>query len=127
MRENPEGFDIIIDDGSHYNEHIVATFYMMWQHVKVGGWYIAEDLQASYWPAYGGKLHDLNHPLTAMGFFKSLIDGLNWQEIHQPGYKPTSFDVQIDGMHFYHNMVFLHKGASSRESTQVVSNRVPGV
>lgn len=120
-------FDIIIDDGSHRSEHVISTFYTLWQFVKTGGWYVIEDLQTSYWPNHGGKLHETTSPLTTMGFIKSLIDGLNWREIHQPTYIPTSFDTEIASIHFYHNIVFVQKGNNDKQSTEVSANRIGGV
>lgn len=38
-------FDIIIDDGSHYDEHQVKTLRNLWHRVKPGGFYIIEDIQ----------------------------------------------------------------------------------
>lgn len=38
-------FDIIIDDGSHYDEHQLQTLHNLWERVKPGGYYIIEDLQ----------------------------------------------------------------------------------
>lgn len=38
-------FDIIIDDGSHYDEHQVQTLRNLWHRVKPGGFYIIEDIQ----------------------------------------------------------------------------------
>ena len=99
----------------------------MGQYVKVGGWYIIEDLQTSYWPNHGGKLHDLNSPLTSIGFLKSLVDGLNWQEIHQPTYVPSAFEQEITGIHFYHNLAFLKKGSNNEGSTEVAGNRIRGI
>ena len=39
-------YDVIIDDGSHYHEHHMITFNTLYQHLKPGGYYIIEDLQA---------------------------------------------------------------------------------
>jgi hypothetical protein len=41
-------FDIVIDDGSHVNRHILASFAKLWRHVTPGGIYVIEDLGASY-------------------------------------------------------------------------------
>jgi demethylmacrocin O-methyltransferase len=43
-----DGFDIIIDDGSHINTDIIVTFIALWQHVKPGGFYAIEDLSTGY-------------------------------------------------------------------------------
>lgn len=37
-------FDIIIDDGSHYDEHQLQTFMNFWGRLKAGGYYIVEDI-----------------------------------------------------------------------------------
>jgi len=38
-------FDIIVDDGSHYDEHQLQTLENLWDRLKPGGYYIIEDLQ----------------------------------------------------------------------------------
>jgi hypothetical protein len=38
-------FDIILDDGSHYDEYQVKTLRNLWHRVKPGGFYIIEDIQ----------------------------------------------------------------------------------
>lgn len=127
LADYPDGFDIIMDDGSHQNEHVIASLYMLWNYVKQGGWYIIEDLQTAYWPNHGGRISDRNSPQTSMGVLKSLVDCLNWQEIHQPTYTPTQFDLGLIGLHFYHNMAFLHKGTNREGSTELRDNRIAGV
>jgi demethylmacrocin O-methyltransferase len=41
-------FDIIIDDGSHVGEHILTSFKTLWNYLKLGGYYIIEDLHSVY-------------------------------------------------------------------------------
>ena len=38
-------FDIILDDGSHRNEHVIETFRLLWPGLVPGGHYIVEDVQ----------------------------------------------------------------------------------
>lgn len=40
-----KNFDIIIDDGSHYDEHQVQTLKNLWHRLNPGGFYIIEDIQ----------------------------------------------------------------------------------
>lgn len=47
-------FDIIIDDGSHCTEHILASFKALWPHVAPGGFYVWEDMRLSYNDVDGG-------------------------------------------------------------------------
>jgi demethylmacrocin O-methyltransferase len=106
--ENGE-FDIIIDDGSHINEHIITSFKYLFPKLKKGGIYVIEDVQTSYWADYGGDNKNLNNPLTAMNLCKSLTDCLNYTEFKIPGYQPTIYDLNITEIHFYHNIVFICK------------------
>jgi cephalosporin hydroxylase len=40
--------DVIIDDGSHINSHQISTFNMLWDKLKVGGYYIIEDVHCKW-------------------------------------------------------------------------------
>ena len=111
--------DIIIDDGSHLNEHIIETFKILFPKLKDGGIYVVEDIQTSYWNDYGGDSKNLSNPKTAMNFFKSLTDCLNHQEIPDENYMETYFDKKTISIHFYHNIVFIHKGNNDENSNGV--------
>jgi demethylmacrocin O-methyltransferase len=113
--------DLIIDDGSHINKHVIATFNHMFPKLKDGGIYVVEDTQTSYWEHYGGDSKDLNNPKTMMNYFKNLTDSLNHQEFMIPDYTPTYFDKKIVSMHFYHNMVFIYKGNNDEKSNKPTS------
>lgn len=67
-------FDIILDDGSHRNEHVVETFNLMFPRLQPGGIYLAEDLQTAFVPRFGGSL-TLDHP-NSVGFFAALMEKL---------------------------------------------------
>lgn len=120
-------FDIIIDDGSHRPEHVIATFWMLFQHVTTGGWYVIEDVQTSYWPGFGGVVAPHTRAPTSIEFFKTLIDGLNWEELHAPSYSPNYTDTNIVGMHFYHNLIFIQKGENKEGSNLVLNNKNPWI
>jgi demethylmacrocin O-methyltransferase len=111
--------DIIIDDGSHLNEHIIETFKILFPKLKDGGVYVIEDLLTSYWEDYGGNSKNLNNPQTAMNYLKSLTDCLNYQEILDENYNESYFDKKIITIHFYHNLVFIHKGDNNEKSNWV--------
>jgi len=114
--------DIIIDDGSHINEHVIETFKMLFPKLKKGGIYVIEDTQTSYWKSYGGDSVNLSNPNTMMNFFKSLTDCLNHKEIINPNYEQTYYDRNIISMHFYHNLIFIYKGDNNEESNSVINN-----
>ena len=51
-----------------------------------------------------------------MNFLKTLIDGLNYEEIARKDYQPTYFDRNFTALHFYHNIVFVYKGKNNEGS-----------
>ncbi|AEG99969.1 class I SAM-dependent methyltransferase [Lacinutrix sp. 5H-3-7-4] len=118
-------FDLIIDDGSHINEHVIESFKYFFPKLKKGGIYVVEDTQTSYWEDYGGNSTNLDSKHTIYGFFKSLIDGLNNEEFLIDGYKKTYYDKHIISMHFYHNMIFIYKGDNDEKSNYVINNKKP--
>jgi len=69
-------FDLILDDGSHINSHVVYSFQYLWTSLKSGGVYIIEDCGSAYWEDYeGGYLK----PTTSVEVFKSLVDDVNFR------------------------------------------------
>ena len=107
--------DIIIDDGSHQNNHVITSFGILFPLLSPKGIYVIEDLQTSYWVEHGGST-DLLAPHTSMNFLKSLTDGLNYKEFRIDKYTPTYFDEHIISIHYYHNLVFIHKGKNKDSS-----------
>lgn len=93
--------DIIIDDGSHHNDHTYRTFEILWPHLKSGGYYVVEDVHTSYWPEnYGGTTDPHGH--NTMNYFKRLTDHLNY-EVNGLENK------NIDFIHFYKEIIFIKK------------------
>jgi hypothetical protein len=69
-------FDMILDDGSHMNNHQIFSFQQLWGHVKSGGVYVIEDVGCSYWDDYGGGY--LNEKST-IEYFKRITDDVNFR------------------------------------------------
>jgi hypothetical protein len=69
-------FDMILDDGSHMNEHVIYSFQHLWGSVKSGGIYIIEDVGTSYWDEWGGGFL---RESTSMEYFKKLSDDINFR------------------------------------------------
>ena len=110
-------FDVVVDDGSHVSKLTRGTFDVLFPHVRPGGLYVVEDVQTSYWPVFGGNGADLADPDTTIGFGKGLVDGLNHDELlltHER--EPAVTDDEIDGVHFYRNLMVLEKGANVGQS-----------
>lgn len=68
-------WDIIIDDGSHRNDHIITTFQSLWQYIKPGGFYCIEDLGVGYG---AGSVFVKDGFPSHMEFVKNQLDNINW-------------------------------------------------
>jgi demethylmacrocin O-methyltransferase len=113
-----DGFDLIIDDGSHLNHHQIETFNILFPFMKENGVYVVEDVQTSYWPAYGGgSVGTPGHATSAVSFFRGLVDGLNHAE-YLPSARtaPTLFQHSICAIYFEHNLIAIVKGDNSGRS-----------
>jgi len=118
--------DIIIDDGSHINQHMIETFKILFPLLKDGGIYVVEDTQTSYWPAFGGDSERLDNPNTILNYLKKTTDCLNYEELMLTDYTPSYFDRKIVSMHFYHNLVFIYKGDNMEGSNKEAPHKIEG-
>jgi hypothetical protein len=118
--------EIIIDDGSHINPHVIKSFEVLFPLLADDGIYVVEDTQTAYWPDAGGSSDDLLQAPTSMRLLKSLVDGLNHEEFIKPGYVASYYDEHITAMHFYHNLVFIQKGQNKEGSNRVRDLSPPG-
>ncbi|CAE7428194.1 tylE [Symbiodinium sp. CCMP2456] len=84
LKTSGGNFDIIIDDGSHHNKHVKASFEGLWPSVRPGGLYFLEDLQVGREPPYADGpstseimqawVHQMLNPTTAAGEFPLPLD-----------------------------------------------------
>lgn len=101
-------FDVIVDDGSHINEHVLTSFRYLFPHVRAGGFYVIEDLQTSYWPSYGGSKDGSS--LTTIEMLKSIIDGLHNEVIPSNDKDLFSREYQnVGSVHIYSTMAIIEK------------------
>jgi hypothetical protein len=105
--------EIIIDDGSHLNEHVFTSFQFLCPLLRPNGIYAVEDIQTAYWPTWGGGV---GSPNSSMAFFRSLVDGLNHAEYPIAGYEPGFFDRHIVEISFFHNLVIIQKGQNDERT-----------
>lgn len=107
-------FDIIIDDGSHINEHVKTSFSSLFPHIRPGGFYVIEDLFTAYLPKLGGDGTNLMNPDTSIGMLKGLIDGLYYRQLMDSNGREQKYtDQNITGVYFHHNIAFIEKGANT--------------
>ena len=113
--------DIIIDDGSHRNEHVLASFHTLFPHLAHDGYYVIEDLYTSYWKCMGGNWENGQEKDTSIAMLKSLIDSLNYRYI--PGRIPSQLDRDVVSLNFYRKLVIIQKGHNEMEEpTHIVEN-----
>ncbi|WP_374636045.1 hypothetical protein [Paracoccus sp. (in: a-proteobacteria)] len=89
-------FDIILDDGSHLNEHVIETFELMFDGLAPGGIYLIEDVQTAFMPRYGGSL-TLKAP-NSVGYFADRLVDL-----------AAGRAGEIAAIERFHNIIVLHK------------------
>jgi hypothetical protein len=110
-------FDIIIDDGSHVNAHVLKSFGVLFPLLSENGLYVVEDTQTAYWPEFGGAPAADHAAPTSMNVLKALVDGLNHREFPRTGeLSPSYVERHVVAMHFYHNLVFIQKGLNDELS-----------
>lgn len=94
-------FDVIIDDGSHQQEHQKKTFCTMFPYyLKPGGLYVIEDIACSYERYWGGGY---KAKTSTVEFVKDQIDELCcaiWGGTNPFG---------IEAIHFYKGVIFIWK------------------
>jgi len=103
-------FDIIIDDGSHRNEHVVESYGLLLPTMAAGGLYVSEDVQTAFFPRFGGSL-DLEAP-NSVGYFAEIAARLGQDA------DPLVADVAC--VTRFHNMIALHKVARIPDATRTV-------
>lgn len=97
-----DGWNIIIDDGSHVSADIVDAFRVNWPTLKPGGLYVIEDLKCTHNPAYPKLLpFDIPAERFNRGYFLGLVNHLLMQMDWRQG------DVEF--VHFYREMAVLRK------------------
>lgn len=68
-------FDMVLDDGSHINRHVITSFNCLIDHVKPEGTYAIEDCATAYWPEWEG---DFRKEDSSVEFCKRLVDDVNF-------------------------------------------------
>jgi hypothetical protein len=101
-------FDIIIDDGSHQNAHVICSFERLFHSVKPGGYYIIEDVGTSYWSEYGGHETDIHSQNTMMNYFRGFIDFPNVSYMRSAE-MISGIDKEVGSIQFYPNLIVIQK------------------
>lgn len=89
-------FDVILDDGSHMNAHVVESFGLLFPALVPGGIYIIEDVQTAFFKRYGGSL-SLRQP-NSVGMVAARMRDLVTEQ---------ASDIAV--IERFHNILILHK------------------
>jgi cephalosporin hydroxylase len=102
------GVDVVIDDGSHRNDHQIASFEHLYPRVAPDGVYIVEDVHSSYWPEFQGGLR---RPGSFIEFAKRQLDRLNARYVVEgdAADRDTAFADMTHGIAFHDSMVVFEK------------------
>ena len=97
--------DIVLDDGSHFMAHMIASFELMYHRVRGNGVYMVEDTHTCYWDAFGGGL---KREGSFMEFVKQKLDEIN--AVHTVGLLPISeFTRSTDHIACYDSVVVFER------------------
>ena len=116
-------FDIIIDDGSHHNDHVIKSFELLFPNVKAGGYYIVEDTSCSYFEKhFGGGLKSAN---SMVEYFKAKVDEMHFngyrgetyrsdrkyliEQATAAGVELSYYSLHIKSIAFYNGLIFIEK------------------
>lgn len=101
-----EPFDIVVDDGSHTMNGQITSFEVLFKNLKSGGIYVIEDLHTSFWPKF------FDSDVRFIDYVKNLTEGIN-DLANNParleGYRMPENEYNIDSIHFYPSIIFIHK------------------
>lgn len=95
--------DVIIDDGSHIQQHVMATFSMLYPILKENGVYVIEDTHTAYWRDWSGGIQS---PFNFVSIASKMVHDVNLQHIKEP-YTPVMPDLK--SISFYDSMIILEK------------------
>ncbi|MDQ2804557.1 MAG: class I SAM-dependent methyltransferase [Pseudomonadota bacterium] len=98
--------DIVIDDGSHIQQDVLASFRFLYPRLNPNGVYVVEDLHTAYWPEFGGGL---KRDGSFIEVCKSLLDDLN-ADLSRGTVQPTPFSRLTLSMHFYDSLAIFERG-----------------
>ena len=114
-------FDLIIDDGSHNNQHVIFSFEKLFSAINPNGVYIVEDSCTSYWQEFGGGFRKED---SSIAYFKNIIDDVNFNgvynlfnswwcrkdiELINSLKKETSIRKDIESINFLNSIIIIAK------------------
>lgn len=110
--------DIVIDDGSHHQDHVNKTFEFLYPLVAKNGLYLVEDLHAAYWPGHGAGLR---HENSFIERAKNYVDEMHAE--YTGGELPrTPLGDRTTSIHFYDSVIVLEVGEHRTKGHTITGN-----
>jgi 23S rRNA U2552 (ribose-2'-O)-methylase RlmE/FtsJ len=107
--------DIVLDDGSHQMNHMIASFELMYERLQANGIYLVEDTHTCYWERFGGGLRREG---TFMEYVKHKLDEIN--AVHTEGALPISdFTRSTDYIACYDSIVVFERRKQGVRQAQI--------
>lgn len=121
------GFDVIVEDGSHIPREVILAFLRYWPHVKPGGVFIAEDLHCDYFPSHEGGIARRD---IANRFFAELVHVINLEHWAEPNAISTllrefapadvvdgaALGASIASISFHNSIAIIRKAANASQT-----------
>jgi hypothetical protein len=101
-------WDLIVDDGSHKQSHVLATFAGLYDAVMPGGFYVIEDMHTSYMPR-GYEGGPPGTPDTSVSLVGGLLDGVNRRFVEKEYPDDAAALTPVAEVHLYEKIAFLRR------------------
>ena len=120
----PDNFDVIIDDGSHVEEHVLTSLDYLFQHkLKIGGIYTIEDLLMS--PDHHKDLFDTIMKFNdAINYWPPDYKG-PWSQLNHFGDDLDYRQKFTTGLHLYRYLTFIEKNRNPEDVWSKVRLEIP--
>lgn len=130
----PDNFDIIIDDGSHIEQHVITSLqYLFPNKLSKNGIYVIEDMLQS--SGLLQKIEPIHTNNTYNKYMLEFIDGINYCP---PGYKDpwcklnhfnsNNFKIKdVIGIHFYRFLTIIDKGQNPEDGDAKIRIKEPNL
>jgi len=104
-------YDVIIDDGSHIQQHVVLTFETLYPVLNPGGVYVIEDLATAYTESTGGGPPGTEG--TGLSIARMLLDEVNREGIPNADLVLDEQYCDVGAIHAYASLLFVERRGGS--------------
>lgn len=104
------GFDIIIDDGSHIAEHQIISFETLFSFLNKGGLYIIEDLHCTYKKGKSKTIDFMSHRVDDLNYISAKTKCADQNKFPRNLLNTLNiYQREILAVHFYSGICFIFK------------------